>query len=407
MRRKSLVSGLLYLLILMVVGYMAYYIYVAISTPFETTEAVLYTAEEIVSIKGYFFRNEIPVPAGSGPVQQILLSDGEKVHKGQVLSVSYDSEEDMRIHQQLAWYRELLSLLNEAISDENIVDIERVDRNISLHLESLVYGVENPKSVDLKQEIINLKTQVLKRGLAFSNTGREKVSAEISRLTSEIRRLSAAAESGVASVISPVSGYFSRAVDGFEGILTIEKSNTLTLAQFNELELLRVKEGLNAYCGRLATDYKWRFAASVPVEYAALLSKGDIVKLRFTGDYIGEIKVPVLRIDEEGSDSCLVIFSGNTLTSELLSLRYQSADIVMSTYEGIRIPKQALRIDDEGKTGVYCIVAMQAKFVETEQIYELDHHYIVSYDPKAKGGLRPGDEIIVSSKNLYDGKIVQ
>jgi hypothetical protein len=50
---------------------------------------------------------------------------------------------------------------------------------------------------------------------------------------------------------------------------------------------------------------------------------------------------------------------------------------------------------------------MQAKFVETEQIYELDHHYIVSYDPKAKGGLRPGDEIIVSSKNLYDGKIVQ
>ena len=160
MRRKSLVSGLLYLLILMVVGYMAYYIYVAISTPFETTEAVLYTTEEIVSIKGYFFRDEIPVPAGSGPVQQILLSDGEKVHKGQVLSVSYDSEEDMRIHQQLAWYRELLSLLNEAISDENIVDIERVDRNISLHLESLVYGVENPKSVDLKQEIINLKTQV-------------------------------------------------------------------------------------------------------------------------------------------------------------------------------------------------------------------------------------------------------
>ena len=200
MRRKSLVSGLLYLLILMVVGYMAYYIYVAISTPFETTEAVLYTAEEIVSIKGTSFAMRSLFRRG-GPVQQILLSDGEKVHKGQVLSVSYDSEEDMRIHQQLAWYRELLSLLNEAISDENIVDIERVDRNISLHLESLVYGVENPKSVDLKQEIINLKTQVLKRGLAFSNTGRKGFSRDKSSYF-RVRRLSVAAESGVASVIS-------------------------------------------------------------------------------------------------------------------------------------------------------------------------------------------------------------
>ena len=408
MRRKSLLSGLIYMLILMVVGYMAYYIYVAISTPLKTAEAVLYTAEEIVSVKGYFFRDEIPVPAGKGPVQQMLVSGGEKVHKGQVISVSYESEEDMKIYQQLAWEQELLSLLYEAIGDENIVDIDRVDRSIARHLEDLVYGIENPKSVNLKYAADRLKAQVLKRGLAFSNTGKEQVTAEISRLTSKIRSLSATVEKGAASVISPESGYFSPAVDGFEGILTLDRSDTLTLTQFNEIESLRRSEELTAYCGRLATNYKWRFAVSLPAEYANLLSEGDRVRLRFTGDYISEVRLPILRIDDDDqSHSCLVVLSGTTNTSELLVLRYQSADIIMSTYEGIRVPKQALRINSEGKAGVYCLVALQAKFVETEQLYELDHYYIVSYDPKDADGLRPGDEIIVSSKKLYDGKIVQ
>ena len=50
-------------------------------------------------------------------------------------------EEDMRIHQQ--WLGTGVIVTSQlAISDENIVDIERVDRNISLHLESLVYGGE-------------------------------------------------------------------------------------------------------------------------------------------------------------------------------------------------------------------------------------------------------------------------
>lgn len=407
MRRKSLVSGLIYVLILLVVGYLVYYIYVAFSTPLKTAEAVLYTAEEIVPVKGYFFRNEIPVSAGRGSVQQILVSGGEKVHKGQVLSVSYDSEEDMKTQQQLEWDRELLSLLLEAMSDKNIVDIDRVDKDISWHLENLVYGVENPKSSGLKFEAKSLKSLVLKRGLAFSNTRRQEVTDEVARLYSEISQLSATAKKGVVSAIAPESGYFSPSVDGFEGILTLDRCDTLTLSEFNKLESVKRSEDLSAYCGRLATDYKWRFAVSLPAEYAALLSEGQKVKLRFTGDYIGEIRAPVQHIGEEESGFRLVVFSGTTHTSELLGLRHQSADIIMSTYEGIRIPKQALRINEEGKTGVYCLVALQAKFVEIEQIFELDHHYIVSYDPKDTRGLRPGDEIIISSKNLYDGKIVQ
>jgi len=407
MKRNSLVSGLVLLLILMVVGYMAYYIYVAFSSPLKTAEAVLYTAEEIVSVKGYFFRDEIPVPMGKSPIQKLLVSNGEKVHKGQVLSVSYDSEEEMKVARQLEQTEQLISLLKEAVDERDSLDISQVDRNITDHLVNLVYGVEQSKSVDINHEANKLKSYVFKRGIAFSNSGSEQASAELSKLSAEKRRLSAMAGNGAASVKSPQSGYFSATADGFEGVLTIEKSESITLSEFNNLESLRRTDIARSSYGRLGTGFEWRFATSVPYVYAKMLTEGGRATVRFTGDYIGEVRVTVKRIDPPENGTCLVVFSGTTNVSELVGLRYQSADIVLSKYEGIRIPKQALRINEEGKTGVYCLVALQAKFVETEQIYELDHHYIVRYDPNDTEGLRPGEEIIVSSKNLYDGKIVQ
>jgi hypothetical protein len=405
--RRNLVSGLVLLLIMMVVGYMAYYIYEAVSSPFKTAEAVLYTAEEIVSVKGYFFRDEIAVRMGDNPVQKLLVSDGEKVRKGQVLSVSYASEEEMRVARQLEQTENLISLLMEAVDGRDNLDVAQVDRNIYNHLVNLAYGIGQSKSVDLSYEANKLKSYVLKRGLAFSNSGSEQASARLSQLTNEKRRRSAMVNSGAALVKSPVSGYFSSNADGFEGILTVEKSNSLTLSEFSNLEALKRTDINKDIYGRLGTGFEWRFAVGVPENYAKMLTVGSRATLRFTGDYIGEVRVTVLRIDKPQNGTCLVLFSGTTHVSELLGLRYQSADIVLSKYEGIRIPKQALRINEEGKAGVYCLVALQAKFVEVEQIYELDHHYIVRYDPEDSKGLRPGEEIIVSSKNLYDGKIMQ
>jgi hypothetical protein len=170
---------------------------------------------------------------------------------------------------------------------------------------------------------------------------------------------------------------------------------------------LKTGEPLDSYCGRLATGFEWRFAAAVPTKYAGLLKEGTPITLRFTGDYIGEVTVNVLRIGEDENGESLAVFSSSTRISDLLGLRYQNADIVFSTYEGVRVPKEALRINEAGETGVYCLVAMQAKFVKTEQIYETDHYYIVKYDANSETSIRPGDEVIVSSKNLYDGKIVQ
>ena len=102
-------------------------------------------------------------------------------------------------------------------------------------------------------------------------------------------------------------------------------------------------------------------------------------------------------------------------------LRRQSAEVIFNTVEGIRVPKAALRIrnttveQEDGSTeevqttGVYCIVGMEARFKPVEVLYSGDGFALVksmaSPDQQARW-LRHGDEVIISSRDLYDGKVV-
>ena len=112
---------------------------------------------------------------------------------------------------------------------------------------------------------------------------------------------------------------------------------------------------------------------------------------------------------------------GAAYLAQLTLLRKQSAQVVVSSVEGIRVPKDALRIrtgteeKEDGTTaetqtlGVYCVVGMEARFKPVEMLYSGDGFALVrAAAPADKESLRlrSGDEVIISAKNLYDGKVV-
>ena len=95
--------------------------------------------------------------------------------------------------------------------------------------------------------------------------------------------------------------------------------------------------------------------------------------------------------------------------------------MIWDSAEGIRVPKEALRIDtrttenEDGTTtesrvtGVYCVVGMEARFKPVEVVYNGSNFLLVRADaPEDRETLRlrPGDEIIITANNLYDGKVI-
>ena len=87
--------------------------------------------------------------------------------------------------------------------------------------------------------------------------------------------------------------------------------------------------------------------------------------------------------------------------ADVLSMRYQDAELVLSEEEGLRIPRQSLHVDEQGRACVYVQTALLAekKLVQIQR--DFDDYYMVT-----SSTLRAGDQVIVSAKNLYEGKVV-
>ena len=148
---------------------------------------------------------------------------------------------------------------------------------------------------------------------------------------------------------------------------------------------------------------------------------GGSVTLRFAKGVERDLTVQVDSISEEEGGRVVVVFSSTQFLSEVTLLRQQSADIITSTVSGIRVPSRAIRtsktvVDSETKertvqegTGVYCVVGMTAQYKPVKVIYtDSDGYVLVQPEEGASGSrlIRSGDEIIVTARDLYDGKVV-
>ena len=92
--------------------------------------------------------------------------------------------------------------------------------------------------------------------------------------------------------------------------------------------------------------------------------------------------------------------------SETTLLREQNAQLVQTSSAGLRIPKEAVRVEEDGKIGVYCLSGLQAKFKPVTILFEGESFYLVEYDRGNAAAIREGDLVIVAGEGLYDGKVV-
>jgi len=120
-----------------------------------------------------------------------------------------------------------------------------------------------------------------------------------------------------------------------------------------------------------------------------------------------DLNVTVQSISDEEKDRAVVVFRGNTYLPQLTLLRRQSADIVRSTLTGIRIPKEAVKVNGEGQTGVYCVVGMVARFKPVTVIWSGDDFALAQANTDSDvTRLRAGDRVIIAAAGLEDGKVI-
>lgn len=414
------------LMALLVVGYLGIQTYQYFNDPFSTTLAYSYQVEEGMTLSGWVVRNEVLLPAGGDGIVELRREEGERVSTGGTVAEIYANRSAQEIHARLetidAQIEQLRYVQETLSSPEAALKLDAQIKQSILNYRSYVAAGQLSKAETEGRE---LRALVLKRD--FSASESEDFEASIRQLEQEAKALKQQATGSVRKITAAYSGLYSAAVDGYEAVLTPAVLSELTPAQ---LSVLRPESAGEERVGKLILGDYWYYSAVMTAEEAkqvsersaALEKQSQTLTLRFAKSVERDLPVTVYSVGPEEDGKCVVTFRGAKYLPQLTQLRRQSAQIVTRTYEGIRVPTSALRMvpvtetaeDGTEKTvqttGLYCVVGMKAQFKPVEILYSGDGFALVrSAAPAGNETLkiRPGEEVIVLARNLYDGKILE
>ncbi len=413
---KPLITLVILILAATVAIYFAAYIYNALDDPYRTTQVYAYTSYDSVTVEGLVVREARVLPAQPG-ILEITRAEGEKVGTGQEIALVYRDSQAQANQVQIEELEMEIELLEYAIDQGGDLDsAARLDEDILQAVVGLRASYALGDCTQLRDQVMNVKSSVLKRGYTYGEgLTPADLTARLRQLKEELTVLTRQSARATTRVTAPEPGVFSGLVDGYESILTPDTVLQLTPSALQELIDNPAGEESGAL-GKLLTSNTWYFAANLPKQSAERLTEGKTATLRFSGELNQEVEMTVEQIGPTEQNKTLVVFSSSRYLILTTLLRCQTVELIFDRWSGLRIPKQALHLEEvtrtDDKTGepvsvqilaVYALVNGHAELREVEIVHEGEDYYVVRSVGTGPKVLRAEDTIITEATGLQDG----
>lgn len=368
------------------------------------------TVEDNLAVTGIFFREEKTFPVSSSGVVSCSYSVGEKVSSTSQIAAVYRSQSDVDRQREIKNLKETLQSLEKAQDSSQTTDAirpETLNGMISDYAARLIAG-RDKEDYSSVRELRSALTEVYARREIVVGTDVD-YTGQIESIKNRIADLENQSSEQTQAVYTDVSGYFVDHVDGYEDTCTSERLDTLTAAQAEQIVADYGGYYPDTSALRVVTSQKWRYVFTASEKEIFSLKKGGTVTIRFPNlEDTVSARVQELRRDSD-SGRFLVILEGDTVLPFLLENRVQAAEILISRYTGLKVPKEALYFNENGQMGVYAVLMDKMYFRAVGEIYENEAFIICPTDYESGDGtptLKLYDTIILGGVNLYDQKPV-
>lgn len=386
-----------------VLAYFGVQTYRYCANPLSTTVAYTYEMEEGAAANGYVVRDEKLLSGGTDGLLKLSRSEGERVSKDGQIAVVYADKDSLNRQDQIDKLETRIEQLRYAsTASADSATTLKLDNRIVQNILAVRKAVTADRLDSADGSVEQLRALVLKRDYSYSG---EKASSGLKDLQTELNALRSKAESSTRVITAPVSGTYSAVVDGYEKTLTPDMLDNLTPAKLNNIQR---DMSSSSPLGKLIIGDVWYYAATMNSADAKNLSEGKRVTLRFSKGTDRDLTAVVQSVSGKENDRVAVVFASRQYLSKVTLLRQQSADVIRKSVSGLRVPADAIRVNKKGVSGLYCVVGVTARFKPVKVVYSSgDFALVTASSEGTRDQLRNGDQVIVTAKNLYDGKVVR
>lgn len=398
---KHYTTVILWIFLAAIAAYIAYSVVSSLTEPLTTATVIAYEAGAGCYTTGFVVRDE-DVLTSDYDITVITCAEGAHVGANDAVATGYLSDGAQQRQSRIQSLQEQLTQLQYAYSAQSsLADQAALDEQIAGNLLSLAKFTARRDMNSAQDLSPELKGLVLRRlaGAGDSQT----IRTQLETVQDELSRLQSQAASDTRAITAGFAGTYSGVADGYETVLTPDILPTLTVQGYNAVEPQSVPE--NAI-GKIIRGSTWYYVTALPASELKDVKEGSYVQLLFARDVYDQIEMRVERVGQNEAGYRLLVLSCSQYMQNVTLLRQQSADVVFNSYQGLRVPKDAVRVDEAGKTGVYTLEGATARWKPISILHDNGESYVVELDKTSTANLWPGDEVIIHAKNLYDGKVV-
>ena len=369
----------------------------------KTQTATISTVYDKVSSEALFIRDESVVEKSPSGVTVACFQDGDKINVKGNVAMQFSSSKAAanyskyaELTKQIKYYQTL-----EAQTVGQSADLETINEDIEQKVINYADALAKNRIGDTAED---LDSVLVRRQLII---GEDVNLLSIIENLRDQRNKYQSYSNPDRYIKTDKSGVFSSYTDGYENLIDYSKAEETTIDGFKSaLKAVDKAQNVSNNIGKLVTSYTWYVQTLVSADTVKNLENGDYVNIVLKDDTSKSFKAEIVNGAEIalGQKETLLVLKLNEMDADIAKLRKAEIEIRRNTYEGIKVPSEALHVLD-GKKGVYVLIASQVKFREVNVIYSDDDYVLAEYDESNEKSIHLYDKIITQGKDLKDGKV--
>ncbi len=394
--------------IVLVIGffssYIVYHLVNRSNTEIKTEFALKETVYKTIDAKCFVVRDEEFIKNDAVGTSVSFVNDGERVARGDTVSVVFDSSEDAAAYLKAQELKKSIEHYEELSGQANFqpLNINSLTKKINNELTDYLDAVDSRNFLKAISSVELFRDSVTGKQIA---TGKAlELDDKLSELNEELNSLNS---NGLefTEIKTENAGYFISGSDGYEKTLDFDEIDDLTVKDVKKAIKSKPGETDSDVVGRTVSSFKWYIVCVVDSEKTVDITNDKKIYLNFPESGIEKLSVKVHKIGDRTDKETVVIFSCDEMNESLSDFRIEKIEIITDEYSGFKISNSSIRTVD-GVQGVYIVRGNLMGFRKIKIVYTTDDYSIVDNPENSSGYIKLYDKVVTEGVDLYDNKLI-